>query len=130
MGNAFVACGVIYCIDEYTKTITSINFAFDTKTGKQWNPDIRFLNEYNYNSMVDYNPKEKVLYAWDSGHQVTYSLTFDGAKVPMISAFILLACTLVAAICYVRVPVKSSQCPETTFPQIRLADTTNKRQKL
>ena len=38
MGNAFVACGVIYChsIDSYTGT-TTINFAYDTKTGKQWN---------------------------------------------------------------------------------------------
>lgn len=75
MGNAFVACGVIYCIDECFNNPTTINFAYDTKTGKKWNPNIQFINQYGYNSMVDYNPREKVLYAWDRGRLVTYSLT-------------------------------------------------------
>jgi len=77
MGNAFVVCGVIYCIDDYNSKSTTINFAYDTKTGKQWNPNIQFTNQYGYNSMVDYNPREKVLYAWDNRRQVTYSLTFE-----------------------------------------------------
>lgn len=76
MGNAFVACGVIYTIDEYNPVKTRINFAYDTKTRKSWNPNLEFTNQYCYNSMVDYNPREKVLYAWDSKRQVTYSLTF------------------------------------------------------
>ena len=76
MGNAFVACGVIYCIDSFSSRSTTINFAYDTKTGKQWNPNIQFTNQYGYNSMVDYNPREKVLYAWDRKRQVTYSLAF------------------------------------------------------
>ncbi|KAJ7363620.1 Olfactomedin-like protein 2A [Desmophyllum pertusum] len=77
MGNAFVACGVIYCINSYSKRSTTINFAYDTKTGKQWNPNIQFTNQYGYNTMVDYNPRERVLYAWDRGRLVTYSLTFE-----------------------------------------------------
>jgi len=77
MGNAFVVCGVIYCIDDYNNKPTTINFAYDTKTGTQWNPNIQFTNQYGYNSMVDYNPREKVLYAWDNKRQVTYSLTFE-----------------------------------------------------
>ena len=77
MGNAFIACGVIYCIDSYHSNLTTINFAYDTKTGNQWNPSIQFTNQYGYNSMVDYNPKEKVLYAWDSHNQLTYSLTWN-----------------------------------------------------
>lgn len=76
MGNAFVACGVIYCIDSYSGK-TTINFAYDTKTSKQWNPNIQFINQYGYNSMVDYNPRERVLYAWDSRRLVTYPLTFE-----------------------------------------------------
>ena len=76
MGNAFVACGVIYAIDQYNSKSTTINFAYDTKTLKQWNPNIQFANEYGYNSMVAYNLREKVLYAWDNKRQVTYSLTF------------------------------------------------------
>ena len=30
MGNAFVACGVIYTIDNYNSRSTTINFAYDT----------------------------------------------------------------------------------------------------
>ncbi|KAL9969363.1 hypothetical protein ACROYT_G021571 [Oculina patagonica] len=77
MGNAFVACGVIYCINNPYSRLTTINFAYDTKTGKQWNPNIQFTNQYTYNSMVDYNPREKVLYAWDRMRQVTYPITFE-----------------------------------------------------
>ncbi|XP_068756105.1 olfactomedin-like protein 2B [Montipora capricornis] len=77
MGNAFVACGVIYTIDDYDDRFTTINFAYDTKTGRQWNPNIKFINQYGSNSMVDYNPWEKVLYAWDNRYQVTYPITFE-----------------------------------------------------
>ena len=77
MGNAFVACGVIYCIDTYNSKSTTINFAYDTKTGRSWNPNIQFTNQYGYNSMVDYNPRERVLYAWDNKRLVTYPITFE-----------------------------------------------------
>ena len=77
MGNAFVACGVVYTIDSYNAVSTTINYAYDTSTGKSWNPNIQFTNKYCYNSMVAYNPREKVLYAWDKKRQVTYSLTFE-----------------------------------------------------
>ena len=77
IGNAFVACGVIYLIDHFSVNPTTINYAYDTKTGTQWNPNIQFTNQYGYNSMVDYNPREKMLYAWDNRRQVTYPLTFE-----------------------------------------------------
>ena len=77
MVNAFVACGVIYCIDFQTDNPTVINFAYDTKTGRQWNPNIQFPNQYKDIGMVDYNPREKVLYGWDAARQVTYPLTFE-----------------------------------------------------
>ena len=77
MGNAFVACGVIYCIDSYNSKSTTINFAYDTKTGQKWNPNIQFTNQYGYNPMVDYNPRERVLYAWDNKRLVTYPITFE-----------------------------------------------------
>ena len=52
MANTFVACGVVYCIDTYAAKSTSINFAYDTKTGKQCNPKIQFINQYGLNYMV------------------------------------------------------------------------------
>ena len=77
MANAFVACGVVYCIDSYGARSTTINFAYDTKTGKQWTPNIQFINQFGCNSMVAYNPRERVLYAWDNQRLVTYPITFE-----------------------------------------------------
>ena len=77
MGNAFVACGVVYSIDSFRGPTTTINYAYDTNTESGSDPAINFVNKYSYNSMVTYNPREKVLYAWDSAHQVTYPLEFE-----------------------------------------------------
>ena len=38
MGNAFVACGVIYAIDSYNNKSTTINFAYDTKLENSGTP--------------------------------------------------------------------------------------------
>ncbi|CAB4037413.1 Hypothetical predicted protein [Paramuricea clavata] len=77
MGNAFVACGVVYSIDSYSSTTTTINYAYDTARGSKINPKIKFINRFGYNSMVTYNPREKVLYAWDKNRQITYPLEFE-----------------------------------------------------
>ncbi|XP_068755945.1 olfactomedin-like protein 2B [Montipora capricornis] len=77
IGNAFVACGVIYAIDSHNSRPAAINFAYDTKTGRQWNPHIKFINQYGVIYMVDYNPRERVLYAWDYKRQVTYPISFE-----------------------------------------------------
>ena len=77
MGNAFVACGIVYSIDSYNSRTTTINYAYDTATGSRTNPGIKFVNKFRYNSMVTYNPREKVLYAWDNRRQITYPLEFE-----------------------------------------------------
>jgi acetyl-CoA carboxylase carboxyltransferase component len=76
MGNAFVACGVVYSIDTYYGK-TTINYAYDTAKKSGTNPGIKFVNKFGYNSMVTYNPREKVLYAWDYTRQITYPLEFE-----------------------------------------------------
>jgi hypothetical protein len=77
MGNAFVACGIVYSIDSYNYRTTTINYAYDTATKSRTNPSIKFVNRFGYNSMVTYNPREKVLYAWDNKRQITYPLEFE-----------------------------------------------------
>ena len=77
MGNAFVACGIVYSIDSFNSRKTTINHAYDTATGSSTNPGITFVNQFGYNSMVTYNPREKVLYAWDNRRQITYPLVFE-----------------------------------------------------
>ncbi|XP_071233602.1 olfactomedin-like protein 2B isoform X2 [Salvelinus alpinus] len=75
-GNSFVICGVLYAVDNYERTLANISYAFDTHTHTQMIPRIPFTNNYTYTTQIDYNPKDKKLYAWDNGHQVTYNVIF------------------------------------------------------
>ena len=58
MGDAFVACEVVYCID--SDRIRSPHYHQlcipYTKIGKWWNPNNQFTNQFGYNSMLANNP--------------------------------------------------------------------------
>ncbi|XP_029110596.1 myocilin-like [Scleropages formosus] len=74
VANAFMICGRLYTVASYSSPSTTINHSYDTATGKSKAIAVPFQNRYRYNSMVDYNPAHRKLYAWDNFHMVTYSV--------------------------------------------------------
>jgi Olfactomedin-like domain/Putative metal-binding motif len=77
IGNAFMMCGVLYTVSSYKDTATTIDYAYDTADSTGTSIAIDWINEYTYNSMVDYNPTDGLIYAWDYSVRVTYTPTIE-----------------------------------------------------
>ncbi|KAM9238941.1 myocilin [Leptosomus discolor] len=79
VANSFVICGTLYTISSYSAPNATVNFAYDTATGTSRALSIPFENRFRYLSMVDYNPTERQLFAWDSFNMVTYPVRLSQA---------------------------------------------------
>ncbi|XP_067865257.1 olfactomedin-like protein 2A isoform X2 [Heterodontus francisci] len=75
--NYFLICGVFYALDLKKQKEGIITYAFDTHTGFESNPGLMINSRYSYLTQIDYNPTDKLLYAWDNGFQVTYDVIFS-----------------------------------------------------
>uniref|UniRef100_A0A0P6GR59 RE59052p n=1 Tax=Daphnia magna TaxID=35525 RepID=A0A0P6GR59_9CRUS len=76
-GEMFIACGVLYALDSVTERTTKIRFALDLYRNKLLEVDgLTFTNPFRKTSMVGYNHRNKELYTWDNGNQLTYPVKF------------------------------------------------------
>ena len=81
IGNGFIANGILYLIKDITKTVSSIDFAYDLYTGKEFKLQYpTFKNPYNFNTAINYfpqsNERNSKLLSWDNGVQLEYALRF------------------------------------------------------
>lgn len=81
VGNTFMICGILYATDSYENIPTFIKYSFNTNNGgsKMLKEDqIIFPNtiddKFAKNYMLDYNPIDRKLYAWNHGRVEVYSV--------------------------------------------------------
>lgn len=74
IANSFMICGRLYTVASYASPNTTVNYSFNTATSQSEAIAIPFQNRHRYNSMIDYNPAQRKLFAWDNYHMVSYDI--------------------------------------------------------
>ncbi|XP_013404486.1 noelin-3-like [Lingula anatina] len=82
VGNTFMKCGVLYATNSYNAQSNYIRYTYDTNTGKQEtlsSNKISFKQPGTYNTMLDYNPHDGLLYYADSrdGYIATFPIVLS-----------------------------------------------------
>lgn len=72
----FIVCGVLYAIDSTTDRNTKIRLALDLYKMKLLDVTLSFTNPFRKTTTVGYNHKNKELYTWDKGNQLTYPVRY------------------------------------------------------
>lgn len=73
-GESFMICGTLYITNSHLSG-AKVYYSYSTKTSTYEYIDIPFHNQYFHISMLDYNARERALYAWNNGHQVIFNVT-------------------------------------------------------
>lgn len=73
-GESFMICGTLYVTNGYSGP-TKIYYAYHTNSSTYEYIDVPLQNKYSHISMLDYNPRDRALYAWNNGHQCLYNVT-------------------------------------------------------
>ncbi|XP_034015236.1 olfactomedin-4-like isoform X2 [Thalassophryne amazonica] len=77
VGNAFMACGVMYATRPADLTAEEIFYSYDTKTGEEKHLSIP-LQKFQENFVnMHYNPTDQKLYMYNNGYYVSYNLQFN-----------------------------------------------------
>ncbi|XP_013409749.1 noelin [Lingula anatina] len=77
VSNVFFVCGVMYTMDSYQFRLPGEKqYVFDTETGKEYYQKIAVPSKYGAIYQLSYNPRERMIFAWDNGHLLTYPLQF------------------------------------------------------
>lgn len=76
----FIVCGVLYAIDSVFDRITKIRLAIDLYRSILVDCDgLTFSNPFRKTTTVGYNHRNKELYSWDKGNQLTYPIRYNEA---------------------------------------------------
>ncbi|MEE6524456.1 hypothetical protein FKM82_023945 [Ascaphus truei] len=73
-GESFMICGTLYVTNSHL-TGAKVFYSYSTKSSSYEYTDIPFHNQYFHISMLDYNARDRTLYAWNNGHQVLFNVT-------------------------------------------------------
>jgi len=77
-GNGFVVCGVLYLVgDVKSRHGAAVDFAYDLYERRRIDnidDSLTFASPYQLTTALAYNPRQRRLYTWDNGNQLTYPL--------------------------------------------------------
>ncbi|XP_068082075.1 uncharacterized protein [Anabrus simplex] len=76
VGEMFIVCGVLYAVNSVTERNTKILFALDLYKKILLDVNLNFTNPFRRTTMIGYNHRNKELYTWDKGNQLTYPIRY------------------------------------------------------
>ena len=73
----FMIGSVLYHLNSYSKENTTVEYAYDLKSGKSFNPNIAFINKGGYDSSLTYYPKINSLMTVNNGDVYIYKVELN-----------------------------------------------------